>query len=387
MNSGSKLTELDPHQRYKELSALAGAGQLSESEAIELNEHLNRCEECRGLVRDFAFLCVQVLPAITTSKPLPPDMTERFIARARSEGIAISDAAKEAILPKGKRSPPRNVWKTAFWAAVAASLFIVGNLAWVMREGWLSSSLRTVTNRAQASRGPGSSITSSSGRASSVESGVEPGKQALEAQLRSTEARLATLSEELKQREREVDRLRKARNTTASSTAVEAELKALHATVERLKQQLSESVRLIPEEPSTGPLAKRDSHVINVFPIDQSGKPTNTFAGRVLYVEGNRLDFYAFDLNHYKGADESSIFYLWGQRRKTDTGKDGTILLGRFRLDPSNNCWWVVVRDPGILAGLGHVFVTVESSDNPSTPTGKRLLLTPLPVEPRIEPR
>lgn len=389
MDSDSKVSELNPHQHYKELCALAAAGQLSDSDGIELNEHLKHCEDCRELVRGFTFLCVQILPAATALEPLPPGMTGRFIARARSEGITISDVAKKAIASKHEEVDERNAWKTAFWVAVAASFLIGGILLWIVRGGRELSSAEVVANHATPSVGPGSSEGSPSGSQRIARPGVGAEVQALEAQLRSTEARLVILSEELKRREREVERLQKAPGNTASSTAVEAELKTLRATVERQKHQLNELLSLIPEEPSTGGLlAKRNSHVINVFPIDESGKPANTFAGRVLYLEGNRLEFYAFDLNHYKGTDESSIFYLWGQTRDTDRGKGRVVLLGKFILDTSkDNCWWVVVSDPVILAGLGQVFITVETSDNPATPTGKKLLRTPLPVEPHVEPR
>lgn len=379
MNSGSKLTELDPHQRYKELSALAGAGQLSESEAVELNEHLKGCEECRGLVRDFAFLCVQVLPAITTSKPLPPEMTERFIARARSEGIAISDAAKEAILPKGKQSPPRNVWKTAFWAAVAASLFIVGSLAWMVRERWQPSSVRNVANRTDWHTDQGTPQKSSSGTEPNG-NGIAP-DITLEARLRSTEARLANLSEELKQRQRELDRLKQAPRNN-SSTSAEAELRTLRATLERQRRRLSDILRLNAAERSSGGLrTTHNVHVIDVLPIDEQGKPRNEFAGRVLYIEGESLEFYALDLDHYKDAGANSTFYLWGRLKNAAEGP--VIPLGRFSLDNTkDNRWIVVVSDPAVLAGLRSVFVTVEHNPNPVTPTGKKLLNTILHFKP-----
>lgn len=347
MNSGAKISALDPHQHYKELCAVAGAGQLSESEAVELNEHLKGCEDCRDLVRNFAFLCVQVLPVITTAEPLPPGMTERFIARARSEGIAISDAAKDAIVPKTKESPPRNVWKTAFWGAVAASLIIGGILVWMVREGWQSSSARVVANRAQPSVGPGSSGKSPSGPEPTVKSGVEPEIQALEAQLRSKEARLATVRKDLKQRQRELEAISRQKSNDES-----------------VRERL---------------LGARNLHVIRVRSTDERGDPMREF-GRVFYLEGKRLEFYAFDLDDPKSRNTNRAFYLWGEPRDTAKNGDRIIPLGRFSFDSTeDNRWALVVSDPRALASLRVVFVTSESTEHPVIgPTGKRTLFVSL---------
>jgi hypothetical protein len=383
VNSGTKVSAFDPHQRYKELCALAAAGDLSEADGVELNEHLKNCEECRKLVRDFAFLCVQILPAATAREPLPPGMTERFIARARSEGILISDGAKEAIIPKRKEPPLRNIWKTAFWAAVAACLFMGGILLWVVKPASKTPPASVIVKGAPPTVGPGSSEKPSSGSEPAVKSGVEPDIQTLEAQLRSTEVRLATLTEELKQRQLELDRLHKSSNKPLSPDA-EAELRSLRATVERQKRRLNEWLRLNAAERSTGGLlASRNLHVIDVFPIDVHGKPRHEFAGRLLYIEGKRLEFYALDLDHYPGVDANRTFCLWGQRRDAAEGKGRIIPLGIFSLDdPKDNRWIVVVSDPAVLAGLRSVFVTVESTPHPITPTGKKMLITPLHAEP-----
>ncbi len=383
MNSGTKVSAFDPHQRYKELCALAAAGDLSEDDGVELNEHLKNCEECRKLVREFSFLCVQILPTAKAREPLPPGMTERFIARARSEGILISDGAKKAIVPKRKEPPLRNVWKTAFWAALAACLFMGGILLWVLKPASKTPPASVMIKGALPTAGSGSSEKSPSGPESAVKSGVAPDIQALEAQLRSTEARLTTLTEELKQRQRELDRLKKASRNT-SSPATEAELRTLRARVERQKQQLTNMLRLSEAEiSSAGVLNDRSLHVIDVFPMDEHGRPTHEFAGRLLYIEGQRLEFYALDLNQYKGADAKSIFYLWGQRTDKSDGKSRSFPLGRFSLDSAkDNRWVVILSDPGVLAGLQFVFVTVESTEHPVSPSGKKLLLTPLHVGP-----
>src|SRR5262244_2351116 len=85
---------------YEELCALAASGQISEPEFIELQHHLQECEECRAAYADFIDLLHDKLPLaepeIVGSSKLPnffsesPSYRERFLARARKEGLAIS---------------------------------------------------------------------------------------------------------------------------------------------------------------------------------------------------------------------------------------------------------------------------------------------------------
>jgi hypothetical protein len=379
VNSREVPPILDPHQRYVELCALAAAGQLNGAEVAELNQHLAVCPECRESVRDFAYLCVQVLPACLAGADvgLPAGMTERFIARARSEGIQISDRAKGAIVPKSKESPPRNVWKTAFWAAVAASLFIGGILAWMVKQTREASSASVVAKRIQPSVGPGSPEKSSSGPEPIIKSGGARDIKSLEAQLRSTEARLATVTEQLKQRQPELDRLQKAPGNTASSPAVVAELRTLRDTVEQQKRELNNLRRLAAADRSaTGLLTERNLHVIDVFPRDEYGNPTREF-GRLFYVEGTTLEFYAFDLDD---PDANRALYVWGESRDTANGKARIVPLGRLRFDSAQyNRWAFVLNDPKTLASLRFVFVTAERSERPPVePIGKRMLFAPL---------
>ncbi len=351
MNNGEDLTTLDPHQRYEELCALAAAGQVTPTEAIELNEHLRGCPECRESVRDFAFLCVQVLPAaLKYQGELPAGMTERFIARARSEGIRISDHMKAAIVAEGKDGPPRNAWKTAFWAEFAACLFIGGILLWVVKPASKTPPASVMIKGAPPTAGPGSSEKSPAGPQSAVKSGVAPDIQALVAQLRSTEARLATVTEELKQHQRELDRLHKSSSKTTAA---------------------NRSARVL--------LGTRNLHVINTFSRDANGQPRREF-GRLFYVEGKRLEFYAFDLDNPKVPHANTAFYVWGETRNTAQGNGRIVPLGRLSFDRAqNSCWVLIVSDPKALVDLKYVFVTTESTERPVLePTGAKILLTPL---------
>src|SRR5260370_26414625 len=85
------------HEHYEELCALAAGGQLSEQEYSDLSEHLRRCPHCNQLHMQFASVMETRLPfaAATTRNTIASwgikdtGYLNRFIERARSEGIAV----------------------------------------------------------------------------------------------------------------------------------------------------------------------------------------------------------------------------------------------------------------------------------------------------------
>ena len=85
---------------YQELCALAASGQISESEFVELQDHLQQCEECRSMYTEFIDLLHSKLPLahpeVVGSAKLPgffsetPSYRERFLARARKAGVTAA---------------------------------------------------------------------------------------------------------------------------------------------------------------------------------------------------------------------------------------------------------------------------------------------------------
>src|SRR5262245_39690409 len=81
----------DTHQHYEESGALAATGQMPENEVADFRTHLADCPECSALLADFArtgaYLAAGHAPG-QRNHEVPDGMTERFIARARTLGIA-----------------------------------------------------------------------------------------------------------------------------------------------------------------------------------------------------------------------------------------------------------------------------------------------------------
>jgi len=49
----------DWHEKFRELCALAHSGSLAPLESSELQSHLQHCEECRGVYREYRVLSTQ----------------------------------------------------------------------------------------------------------------------------------------------------------------------------------------------------------------------------------------------------------------------------------------------------------------------------------------
>src|SRR5215475_11065314 len=92
------------HSEYfEELCALAAGGQISEPEFVELQDHLQDCAQCRFAYADFTDLLHDKLPLadpeLTGSSRLASIFSkhssyrERFLVRARKEGIAVSQTS------------------------------------------------------------------------------------------------------------------------------------------------------------------------------------------------------------------------------------------------------------------------------------------------------
>src|SRR5258707_4199278 len=93
---------LNTHEHYEELCAVAASGQASEAELADLRAHLDACPTCRSLAYDFTEIGAQGLSALAVERQkrqIPSGMMARFVARARSEGIEISQKTASK-LPK-----------------------------------------------------------------------------------------------------------------------------------------------------------------------------------------------------------------------------------------------------------------------------------------------
>ena len=81
------------HSHFEVLCALAGSGQLTDTDMAELREHAERCPLCSGRLVEINELSVHIfcLHALKQRVArMPRGMRERFITRANNEGVPLS---------------------------------------------------------------------------------------------------------------------------------------------------------------------------------------------------------------------------------------------------------------------------------------------------------
>src|SRR5882757_1897792 len=122
------------HEYFQELSALAAIGQLSSEEDCELGQHLIDCVSCREASAAYAHVIQHQLPQADPIrwrvKSLMPkaspdaDVRDRFLARARAEGVEFTAEVEKV------RHPGRKVgsWAEWSWRPVLATAAITAIL-------------------------------------------------------------------------------------------------------------------------------------------------------------------------------------------------------------------------------------------------------------------
>jgi hypothetical protein len=394
---------LNTHEQYEELCALAASGQASADELDDLRSHLEGCPSCRSAAYDFTQISAQGLSQLAAKRlrcEIPSGMTQRFVARARSEGIEIS---RENVVPMAR---PRRMGAFACVCAVAAVIVLAAFLV-IARQKSLPIAASPQHNT------PPPVGTSSSD--ASLQKGQNQDAE-IQRKLVSAEADIAVMAAAIRKQRGELESLGEANGSLASRLAneerenaairsdkaeLEARIAGLETDVEKSKSDENTSDALVALEDSElrslrGKLATQEAalgqqaelaargsdvrdlvvarnlHIIDVHDRDGDGKSQRAF-GRIFYTEGKSLIFYAYDLADPRKVDARVSFCVWGER--LGAGKPISNL-GVFHSDDANDGRWVLTfDDPNVLAQINSVFVTVESSRKAvKEPAGKRIL-------------
>jgi hypothetical protein len=400
----------------KELCALAFSGQLSGSEREELENHLALCPECRSEVGDFARIVAQMPDIAAKRNPVevPSGLTERFLARARTEGIPLSRTMNRK---KSYRVLPG---RTASMAACsAATVLVVGG--WVLSREFRSAGAlkhhadQEVLNIHQDQSDPkpfkleestqdkflqeNASLKNQikilerdlAARSAKVASdkervtAAEAANAALQSQLAAAEAADTGLRQGISERDAqsarmrsELERAQALKDTDALAFKVEeTELNSLREQVTKLDTKLRESEQLSAAANQARDLiVARHLHIVDVDDTDENGTQQRPF-GRIFYTEGKKLVFYAYDLSDPRKLNAKINFYVWGSREGLNKPIKS---LGIFHSDDAIAGRWVLqFDDPNVLAQINCIFVTAESPRKAVTqPTGRQLLFASL---------
>jgi hypothetical protein len=119
-------------------------------------------------------------------------------------------------------------------------------------------------------------------------------------------------------------------------------------------------------------VAARNLHIVDVYDAEPNGKRQRSF-GRVFYIEGKSLVFYAYDLEDPGRLNAKVVFHVWGGKAGV---KEVSHSLGILRKDDAGQGRWAMTfDDPNVLGQINSVFVTAESANKHSDePRGKKVL-------------
>jgi hypothetical protein len=159
-------------------------------------------------------------------------------------------------------------------------------------------------------------------------------------------------------------------------TAIAAQNREIRSLNDKLEDQRTsqETTReLIEAERDLSELVgARNLHIVDVYDTDSRGR-TQKALGRVFYIEGKSLVFYAYDISKGRSDIAKYAYYVWGNK---DGNLETVRNLGTLGTDDLlQRRWKLQVSDATVLADIDRVFVTVETVGKLGPrPRGKQIL-------------
>lgn len=392
------------HSHYEELAALEAGGFLSDTELIELREHTKDCLECLKADKEFSELTHSGLPQTVSSvrefvdkMKIRPDkgMRERFLQRARLEGIVFSPEIEGSIRHPGRRGGFVVAAVTVLAAAILAvalygrfllpgyreslqARYQVDNLK--RENASLTASLSQLNQSLAEEQRRIQNLRAALGNATTTAENLRRNEEQARGEVERSSSRTAQLLDESRDQEK---LLSKAKDEAAHANALrandEASLVAEMVRVAELTDKLriaSATLDMERQLAATGQdvrelLAARQLHVIDVRDTDPDGQPGKAF-GRVFLTEGKSLTFYAFDLNEDQLDNAKHTFQVWAV---PEASKNSARSLGFLKVDAKAPGRRVLkVENPELVKAINSVFVTVEPAAGGKQPSGQKLL-------------
>jgi len=418
------------HSQFEEWCALAVTGQISCDAKKLLDVHVMGCDRCRTFLREVPHLLHHVGPVLAASDvrdcEAPDGMRERFLQRASAAGLnlhsgpvlARSETARSVPTPISKTRvrvhrisvvDRMRAWHSAAvrLALPAAAAVACGFAGYFIAQARLnapplqvtffSPTLQTpVTPKSAASEDtvakPASDLTQpqyQSDRVAAELGKLQREKQQLLARLAETAQRTSAGDQFQQQFQAEARNLQDAqdritslqaqlaaqRSEQATTTAALVEQQKVaedaNTTIAGLQAELDRERQVKVVKSEAGEMiAARNLHIVDVYDTESNGERDRPF-GRVFYVEGRSLVFYAYDLPQGKHASAKVAFHVWGE---TANVRDATYNLGIMENDASGQSRWkLTFNDPKILNRINAVYITAQP-DTKFKPDERKLM-------------
>lgn len=423
------------HGNYEEMCALAAAGQLGGPQMHQLSEHLADCEPCRGFLESLAEVSAQIGPLLAENAPsadiaVPEGIRARFLARLAAEEQTAAHVVK---LPRQLANPappiarvPRfaMAWRTAAALAACTAIGVTGFSLGARRvkplpQQAIAMPAPTSPRPTAPLTEPALPVTANSDDVLRIQR-LEEEKAALNTELNQLQQQLAaektaqaSLAEQLATAQSKytlavAQSQTSAQNTQSEIQAARTLSAGLQSQLDQLRQQLANSDRRLTAQSHTSEelsarldastlelqreredrsaksqvgevLGARNLHIVDVYDADGNGKQKSV--GRVFYIEGKSLVFYAYDLDRPGRFKTDVAFHVWGSKVGVKQVVQTLGILGKD--DGAQGRWKLTFDDPQVLARINAVYVTAEAANNRQTsPTGKKILFAYLGTPP-----
>jgi len=424
------------YQEMCSLAATGQLGGPQMSELNEHVAACDSCRQFLESVAEVSIQVMPVLAdgRVSAADIVPPQgMRARFLSRLAVEELSARDGVTRGPIPmlvqkprsespgvhyeenactEDSRSEGHLGWSSLLWrpAAILAACAVIGIIGFYVGHRTSTQTAQLVTQR-DPSAVPSARENEADG--SDRMSSLEQQKKDLEARLRETNEKLnASETEEKVLSEKLADASNKLTALTAETQderqrltqedqEAKSQLTYLQSEVEKLRWQLDDAKTKLTAQQNEGEqlrakleltesglqreldlksaksemgdlVAARNLHIVDVYDADPNGKRQRSF-GRVFYIEGKSLVFYAYDLEDPGRLRANVVFHVWGGKAGV---KEVTHSLGILHKDDVGQSRWAMTfDDPKVLAQINSVFVTAESATKHyDEPHGKKVL-------------
>jgi hypothetical protein len=405
------------HKQYEELCALAATGQITGEAMAVLDQHIKECEECRKFLQYVVPLKANVAPVVAASHApnfAPPEgIRERFLQRAAESGLVLnagpvlSDIEAPRIVPAVR--PSRKFFEGWFvpsfrFAVPVAAAILCGVFGyWIALhnpKALIPSAPVVASVRPAATAETSEPVVAQKPVNSESAAQVEALRSQLAAEQkekRDLMQQLASLSQsaakgtEFEQQLKSVtmqlqsaeERIAKLNTDIASERANAMSADAILAAQQKVAQDATAKVATLQaklegmqgmsmEKGMAGEvIAARNLHIVDVYDSETDGSRRKAF-GRVFYIEGKSLVFYAYDLPT-RSKDKKLEFKVWGEQAGV---RSISISLGAMQNDSSGaGRWLLTCNDPKVLSKINAIYLTREPADGKgSRPKGDKMM-------------
>jgi len=415
----------DEHDIFRKHCALAASGSLTPEELSALRRHLEICEECQEIYRQYRILTTQGVSTLAegygeaSEEPIwqGAEARKRLLMRVMNDqqmGLQRKNQAAGTVQPGHFH---RLTADRFVRMALAVGLILAGSFA-TYRLGQhrqIQAEVKTTAGVAVDPPQPlaeqknatdelSAAQTKRLAQLQSESSAKQREIDKLQSTLRALELRSgelaaanaqnqAQLQSILQQRtelsaqlqsvnqSRENDTLELANlraereGTLLRTSSLEAKVVDLAAANRDQERRLNDAQQYLTSDRDIRELmGARKLYIADVFDVDGSSRTKKAF-GRVFYTQGKSLIFYAFDLDREPGVANASTFQVWGQREAPQGEQPLPMNLGILYMDNESNRRWVMrFDDPNKLAEIDAVFVTIEPRGGSHKPTSKPFL-------------